>query len=154
MFSPVCCVCFHVRPHSGFCYMFCQLFHFQIEQETKKQVVILPIYKFLCHSSYLPSFFGTSAVSSLVPANPTRRFRFCRSIAKILRCNPLNSTSFVVGTFQILQVSLQFSTRSGQIWSRSVKVMSRSGQIWRKTCPDLQSIKVSTREDLRRLANS
>ena len=39
-------------------------------------------------SSHLPSFFGTSVVSSLVTANPTRTSRFCRSISKILGFKP------------------------------------------------------------------
>ncbi len=117
--------------------LMCQCWSFESSlcKKPKKQAVFLPIYKFLCfrkvfcHSSYLLSFFETWVVSSLVPTNPTRRFRFCRSIAKILRCNPLNSTSFVVGIFQSLPASLQFSTRSGQ-------VSHRFPQIW----PDLIQI--------------
>ncbi len=113
--------------------------------------------KFFCHSIYLPSSFGTSVVSSLVPANLTRTSSFCRFIVgEILWFKPLSSPRFFLGVFQILPVFVQLPPRSDHVsdqgFSRSVKVKkctvriwSRSGQIGRKTAPDLLRIKVPTR---------
>ncbi len=96
---------------------------------------------FAYRSSYSPNILGTSLVSCLVPANTTRRSRFCRFIARILWFKPLISHSIDLGMFQIHPFHVQLSTRSGQvsttsfsrsdqIWSSSVKVKKCSVQIW------------------------
>ena len=116
--------------------------------KPKKQVVFLPIYKFLCFGKAFVAILVIYRASSehrwyLVWYQLIPRFRICRSIAKLLKFNPLNSTSFVVGIFQLLPASIQFSIRSGQISTSFIQIWPDLVQICQDQkvhCPDLEQI--------------
>ena len=94
--------------------------------------------KVFCHSSYLPSFFGTSVIFCLVPANPTRHADL--TMLKYFDSNPW-AQSFALSISQIVQFLSSYHpgmarfpptfpdlARSGPDLLRSKTALSSSGE--------------------------